>query len=92
MYKCQKCNKEFKHESKLNEHKNRKTPCNANKPNLDCELCKVHFKCKTEKDRHEKTKKHIINIQNSTVNNSFNHSFYHKCVSSSVQLRRSCHW
>jgi hypothetical protein len=75
MYKCQKCNKEFKHESKLNEHKNRKTPCNANKPNLDCELCKVHFKCKTEKDRHENTKKHIINIQNSTVNNSFNHSF-----------------
>jgi hypothetical protein len=75
MYKCLKCNKEFKHESKLNEHKNRKTSCNANKPNLDCELCKVHFKCKTEKYRHEKTKKHILNIQNSTVNNSFNHSF-----------------
>lgn len=75
MYKCTKCNKEFKYESKFQEHKNRKTPCDLKKEELDCELCKVHFKCKTEKTRHEKTKKHIINIQNSTVNNSFNHSF-----------------
>ena len=75
MFKCIKCNKEFKYESDYNRHKNRKTPCNESKSELDCELCKVHFKCKTEKYRHEKTKKHIINIQNSTVNNSFNHSF-----------------
>ena len=75
MFKCIKCNKEFKYESDYNRHKNRKTPFNESKSELDCELCKVHFKCKTEKYRHEKTKKHIINIQNSTVNNSFNHSF-----------------
>lgn len=29
-YKCIKCNKEFKYESKLNEHKNRKIPSNDN--------------------------------------------------------------
>ncbi len=75
MFKCTKCNKEFKYESKLNEHKDRKTPCNELKRNLDCEFCKVNFKCKAEQLRHEKTKKHIFNIQNSTINNSFNHSF-----------------
>ena len=31
MYKCENCNKEFKYESKLNEHKNRKNPCNKEK-------------------------------------------------------------
>lgn len=34
MYKCLKCNKEFKFESELNRHKNRKNPCNNQKKNI----------------------------------------------------------
>jgi hypothetical protein len=66
MYKCFKCNKEFKYESKFNEHKNRKTECNKIKTELKCDLCKVNFKWPADKERHEKTKKHIHNI---TINN-----------------------
>ena len=62
MYKCIKCNKQFRYESKLNEHKNRKSACNEIKQSLDCELCKIKFKCKAEKIRHEETKKHIFNM------------------------------
>ena len=62
MYKCLKCNKKFKYESKLNEHNNRKTPCNESKKEYKCNFCKVNFNCQTEKNRHEKTKKHINNI------------------------------
>ena len=62
MYKCVNCNKEFKYESKLNEHKNRKNPCNKQKNELNCTVCDVNFKCNTEKYRHEKTKKHINNV------------------------------
>jgi hypothetical protein len=43
MYKCLKCNKEFKYESKLNEHQNRKISCDSPKENLKCELCNVKF-------------------------------------------------
>ena len=63
MYKCLKCNKEFKYESKLNEHKNRKIPCDKPKASLKCELCNVFFRWDTEKKRHEKTKKHKMNLQ-----------------------------
>ena len=82
MYKCNKCNKEFIYESKLKEHENRKIPCDAPKKEYKCELCKVNFKCPTEQQRHEKTKKHINNISihgnqnqvgdNATNINSFN--------------------
>ena len=75
MFKCIKCNKEFKYESDYNRHKNRKTPCNEIKNNYECSICSTKFKYKSKFTEHEKTKKHIINIQNSTVNNSFNHSF-----------------
>jgi len=61
MYKCNLCNKEFKYESKLNEHKNRKTSCNKIKEELKCEICNVNFTRPAEKVRHEKTKKHITN-------------------------------
>ena len=69
MYKCLKCNKEFKYESKLNEHKKRKIPCDATKVKYECIVCKVNFKCNTEKIRHEKTKKHINNL---TINGNVN--------------------
>lgn len=69
MHKCIKCNKEFPTPSKLQNHINRKNPCNKIKNNLQCNLCNVNFKCDTEKIRHEKTKKHITNynIYNSNV-------------------------
>lgn len=63
MYKCIKCNKEFKYESKLNEHKKRKIPCNKDKKNLNCKLCNSHFKYESDYIRHEKTKKHQLNVE-----------------------------
>jgi hypothetical protein len=66
MYKCFKCNKEFKYESKLNEHKNRKTECNKIKKEYKCNLCNVKFISPAQQKIHEKTKKHIHNI---TINN-----------------------
>jgi hypothetical protein len=61
VYKCFKCNKEFKYESKLNEHKNRKIPCNKEKEELKCSLCNVFFTRPSHKKNHEKTQKHISN-------------------------------
>jgi len=80
MHKCLLCDKEFKYKSELNKHNNRKVKCNI-KPNtnLNCDVCKINFKCNTERIRHEKTNKHIKNlttygnynnIYNGTVNNS----------------------
>jgi septal ring factor EnvC (AmiA/AmiB activator) len=62
MFKCNKCNKEFKFQSDLIKHQNRKTPCNKEKIDLKCNLCNVNFKWPAEKVRHEKTKKHLDNI------------------------------
>jgi hypothetical protein len=75
MYKCIKCNKEFKYESDYIRHKNRKTSCNEIKNNYECSLCSIKFKYKSKFTEHEKTKKHLLNIQNSNINNSFNNSF-----------------
>jgi hypothetical protein len=67
MFSCKKCNKEFEFESKLNEHKNRKTECNKN-ITFNCDICKSYFKYKSDYLRHEKTKKHIINVNKIIVN------------------------
>lgn len=40
MYNCNKCNKGFKFDSELNRHKNRKIPCDAQKKEYKCEICK----------------------------------------------------
>ena len=72
MYKCSKCNKEFKYESDYNRHNKRKTACIKINDNFKCELCKLNFKFQSKLQTHEKTKNHIFNIQNSTINNSFN--------------------
>ena len=45
------------------------------KNNYECSLCSIKFKYKSKFIEHEKTKKHLLNIQNSNINNSFNHSF-----------------
>ena len=63
MYKCFKCNKEFKYESKLNEHKNRKIPCDSPKKEYKCKICNVNFKCPYDQNKHEQTKKHKSNLQ-----------------------------
>jgi hypothetical protein len=72
MYKCSKCDKEFKYESDYNRHNKRKTACIKINDNFKCELCKLNFKFQSKLQTHEKTKNHIFNIQNSTINNSFN--------------------
>lgn len=61
MFKCVKCNKEFKYKSKLKEHKNRKMPCNSPIIDYKCEFCNVKFSRLFSKIKDEKTKKHINN-------------------------------
>lgn len=63
MYKCLNCNKEFKYESELNRHNNRKVPCNTPKKEYKCNICKLHFKCPYDQNKHEKTKKHKTNLE-----------------------------
>ena len=67
MYKCNKCNKEFKYESKLNEHNSRKKSCVSNN-NFNCNICKSNFKYQSDYLRHEKTKKHLLHINKFIVN------------------------
>ena len=74
MYKCIKCNKEFPSPSKLEIHKNRKTPCNTIKSELECSICKVKFIRPAEQKRHEKTQKHIYNIQQLHINGNYNNT------------------
>ena len=71
MYTCNKCSKSFPTPSKLLTHQQRKTPCDKEKYDLKCEICKVNFKCLTEQQRHEKTKKHITNY-NIHINGDYN--------------------
>jgi hypothetical protein len=77
MWKCQKCHKEFKYESKLKEHKNRKISCDSPKKEYNCNICNVSFVRPAEQKRHEKTKKHITNIHiigNQNVNQVGDHN------------------
>jgi hypothetical protein len=60
MHICIKCNKQFKYESDLTRHKNRKTSC-INKEKLKCDFCNITFTCPYNKKIHENTKKHILN-------------------------------
>lgn len=75
MFNCTKCNKEFKFESEYLRHKNRKTDCSSCNNNLKCDVCNIKFIRLSHKNNHEKTKKHLLNIQNSNISNSFNNSF-----------------
>ena len=72
MFKCFKCNKEFKYESDYIRHKNRKTDCN-NKKLYECNICNKNFKYESKLLEHEKTKKHIINVNNYTINGDHTH-------------------
>ena len=77
MYNCNLCNKSFKFRSKLNEHINRKIPCNKEKTSTECKICNVEFPCSAKLERHNKSKKHInnYNIQiANTINNINNYN------------------
>jgi len=72
MTKCQLCNKIFPSESKLERHKNNKTPCNAIKGNHECKLCNIKFNHRSNLEKHKISKRHI-NIENQYINdNSIN--------------------
>ncbi len=64
-YNCTKCNKVFNSFSKLERHKNNKTPCDVIKvkEELKCELCNVKFTRPSHQKIHEQTQKHITNVQ-----------------------------
>jgi len=69
MLKCNNCNKEFRYESKLKEHKNRKSPCNLKNEDLECKSCNLKFTRLFNKNKHEKTNKHIQNYNKYIQNN-----------------------
>lgn len=69
MYKCAKCNKEFIFESEYTRHKNRKTPCNQPKEELECKSCNLKFTRLFNKKKHEQTNKHIQNYNKYIQNN-----------------------
>ena len=72
MAKCQLCNKIFPSESKLERHKNNKTPCNVIKADHECKLCNIKFNHRSNLEKHKISKKHI-NIENQYINdNSIN--------------------
>ena len=67
MFKCQKCNKEFKFEYEYKRHQNRKIPCNLER-NFNCIICNKEFKYKSKLNEHEKTNKHLLQINKLIVN------------------------
>lgn len=61
MLECTKCKKKFEFESEYKRHKNRKTDCSLSKDKLECKACNINFTCPANKQKHEKTNKHINN-------------------------------
>jgi hypothetical protein len=67
MFTCSKCNKEFKFEYEFKRHNNRKIPCNSIK-DFNCASCNKSFKYKSKLNEHEKTNKHLLQINKFIVN------------------------
>jgi Meiotically Up-regulated Gene 113 (MUG113) protein/C2H2 type zinc finger protein len=75
IFKCDKCDKEFKFKSKINEHLNRKISCNRI---IECQYCKKEFKTLHLLKQHTNKKNKCINIkdnkyiinQNNIISNS----------------------
>jgi len=61
-YPCPKCKKEFKYQSLLKDHLNRKKPCNKLKEELKCNLCNVIFLRPKHQEIHDKTQKHLNKV------------------------------
>jgi len=74
---CNLCSKSFPSESKLLAHKNRKTPCNVIKKPTNCNICNINFKCLSDLERHNTSKKHINNhnVHIDTINNHITNNF-----------------
>ena len=81
MPECELCSKFFPSKSKLEAHKNRKTPCNKVKETTKCDLCDIEFPCLAKLEKHKITKKHInkynihietLNINNTNIENQYN--------------------
>ena len=71
MHKCQLCNKIFNSKCDLDRHKNRKKPCNK-KESYECTDCDKIFKFKSKLEEHNKTKNHLLIVNNITNNNITN--------------------
>ena len=80
MFKCQKCQKEFRFKSKLEEHNNNKKACDTPVETYDCNICESKFKHKSLLERHEKSKKHInnynVHIENLNANINITNNIY----------------
>jgi hypothetical protein len=70
MSKCQLCNKIFPSQSKLERHKNNKTPCNFIKGNHECKLCNIKFNHRSNLEKHNTSKKHITVEKQYIIDNS----------------------
>lgn len=67
MHTCILCNKSFINKSDLNRHKNRKKPCNSTEQ-YECKDCNKIFQYKSKLEEHNKTKNHLLIVNNITNN------------------------
>ena len=81
---CHMCKKKFITPSKLKVHLNRKTPCVKQSILLECNFCKVKFKCNTEKIRHNKTDKHIKNSDNKDNTESRGNNYINNYITNNI--------
>ena len=89
-YKCNKCQKIFNSPSKLERHKNNKIPCNKPKEDLKCDICNINFVRPSHKKIHEKTKKHINNVEihiNGNQNNVHVGDNYQNIINLTLQTK-----
>ena len=87
MYKCIKCNKDFPTPSKLEAHKNRKNPCNIPKKEYKCNICNITFVRPSHQKEHEKTKKHIKNININGNHNHIGDNIYNNIIHLTLQTK-----
>jgi len=69
--KCNLCNKTFQSSYHLNRHKNKKIPCNITEQ-YECKDCNKIFKFKSKLEEHNKTKNHLLIVNNITNNIQIN--------------------
>lgn len=90
MFKCVKCNKDFKYESEFKRHISRKKSCDFVKKEYKCNICQINFKCPYDQNKHEKTKKHITNIKihiNGNQNNIHVGNNYQNIINLTLQTK-----
>ena len=90
MFKCIKCNKDFKYESEFKRHMTRKKSCDIPKKEYKCNICQINFKCPYDQNKHEKTKKHINNVEihiNGNQNNVHVGDNYQNIINLTLQTK-----